>query len=215
MGPTASDISGWERRLAAETMEYAADVMADCAIDGPVDEFRHLAHVWAVLSARPVYIVGRDLIISSNPGMMPSGTYMTSFVNGICRMLLAFAAGAESAMVLGDDCLEWHANPNKAFNDYNEWGLVTREVVTYPAHGLQFSFCSKYYDATVGESDPLVVPQSWAKMLATYANLKVRTPSHLAALGAELCGLPATLHDEIMRWASQCPMTLPVGVEKI
>ncbi len=215
VGPTASDVSGWERRVSADSLEEVPRVihMRCEAAEGVRENFLHLATIWAIVSARPTYVVGFRLYNSLNFGMMPSGTFMTSFGNGIMRILFAFSAGAEFVVVLGDDCLEWNRDPAAMKEYYNACGLVTRDVETFPSSGTQFTFCSKYYDAT-REDEPLVVPQSWAKILASYANLKVRTPAHYTALVSELQGLPGALYDDIMSWAETCRFSLPPGVEK-
>lgn len=214
VGPTASDVSGWERRVDPEDLESIPRVIGMRMKPHPEKaNWEHLASIWAIVSARPIYIVGRYLYISTNPGMMPSGTYMTSYGNGIMRMVYAFAAGAEEAVVLGDDCLEWHLDPTAAMNLYNNWGLVTREVKTYPADGKTFVFCSKFYNSE-NEDVPLVVPQSAGKMIATFANLKHRTPAQLVALKAELMGLPGATYCEIIEWAEKVRYALPPGVEQ-
>lgn len=215
VGPTASDVSGWERRVSAESLDEVPKIIW-MRCDGPEElrsAFLHLATIWAVFSARPTYIVGFRLYNSLNPGMMPSGTFMTSFGNGIMRILFAFAAGAEEVVALGDDCLEWNKDTAAMLEFYNSCDLTTREVETFAASGEQFTFCSKFYDSS-DETNPQVVPQSWAKMVATYANLKVRTPAHYCALVDELDGLPSALQGEILRWALACKFTLPLGVEQ-
>jgi len=214
VGPTASDVSGWERRVNTEDLENITEVVYMRMEAHPDHELWHkLATVWAVVSGRAIYIVGRYIYISINPGMMPSGTFMTSFGNGIMRLCYAFAAGAEDAVVLGDDCLEWHLDAEKAKTLYNTWGLVTREVHTFPADGRTFTFCSKYYDSQ-NEHMPLVVPQSASKMIAAFANNKNRSPAHYASLSQELMGLPGPLYSEIMQWAKQVRYVLPPGVEQ-
>lgn len=214
VGPTASDVSGWERRVHEDDLEDIPEVLHARMEDHPEKElWFKLAKVWAVVSARAVYIVGRFIYISTNPGMMPSGTFMTSYGNGIMRIIYAFASGAYEVVVLGDDCLEWHMNPEEAMKLYNLWGLVTREVTTYPSNGHTFTFCSKFYDST-NENSPLVVPQSAAKMVAAYSNNRNRTPAHYVALSMELKGLPGPLYNEIMEWASSVRFALPPGVEQ-
>lgn len=214
LGPTASDVSGWERRVHAETLEEVPRIIGmRCEPSPKLVVWNRLALIWAVVSARPVYVVKDKFYASLNPGMMPSGTFMTSYGNGIMRLLFAFAAGAEDAVVLGDDCIEWLKDPEVVRLLYNDWGLETRETQTFPADGRTFTFCSKYYDST-NESDPLVVPQSWSKILASFSNLKVRTPSHLVALSMELEGLPGPLFAEIMQWAKGVSYALPLGVEQ-
>lgn len=215
VGPTSSDVSGWERRVSPDDLENIPEIIGGNMADHPLKEvWMHRATLWAVVSARVVYIVGRFLYISTNHGMMPSGTFMTSYGNGIMRICYAYAAGALSVVVLGDDCLEWHTDPDAAMALYNSWGLVTREVTTYPSNGHTFCFCSKYYDST-NEETPLVVPQSASKMIASFANLKARTPGHYVALSQELSGLPGPLYLEIMEWAQQVKYVLPPGVEQI
>lgn len=213
--PTASDVSGWERRVAPSSLDEVAYIIHYNA-QGPEDEragFLHFALIWAAVSARPTYVVGSKLYNSKNHGMMPSGTFMTSYGNGLMRILFSVCAGAEAVVVLGDDCLEWNKDPKAMQELYNAWGLVTREVETFELGGRKFTFCSKYYDST-DESNPLVVPQSWGKILATYSNLKRRTPAHFSALSKELHGLPRGLYDEIISWAKLCPFALPLGVEQ-
>lgn len=214
VGPTASDVSGWERRVSPDDLEGIPEVIGARMEPSPdYEDWMRLAKIWSVLSGHVVYVVGRHLYVSANPGMMPSGTFMTSYGNGIMRIIYALAAGALDVVVLGDDCLEWLEDPAKTQETYNAWGLVTREVTTFPSHGKEFSFCSKYYNSE-NEDCPLVVPQSWAKMLASFANQRARTPAHLVALSQELDGLPRPLYESIMKWASSVPIVLPLGVEQ-
>lgn len=212
LGPTASDVSGWERRVAPDMLEDIPEVMASMCVTEH-SKWLHLARVWALLAARPTYVVGDKIYITQNLGMMPSGTYLTSYGNGIMRMMFAFAAGAEDVMVLGDDCLEWNSDPASAMQSYNSWGLVTRDTETFPTHGKIFTFCSKFYDSTI-EDEPLVKPLSWPKMVAAFANNKSRTPAHLSALYQELNGLPGPLYKSIMEWANGVSFVLPPGVEQ-
>lgn len=212
-GPTASDVSGWERRVSPEMIEEIPLNLYDCAEGPDKEEWFRLAKLWAVLAPRSVYVIGDELYTSTEYGMMPSGTYMTSYGNGIMRLMYAFASGALEAMVLGDDCDEWTKDPEETMRLYNSWGLVTREYEKFPDDGTQVSFCSKLYVYT-GEEQPLVVPQSWAKMVATYANLKTRTPAHYQQLCDELKGLPGPLYSEIVEWAKRVPIVLPPGVEQ-
>lgn len=211
-GPTASDVSGWERRVSPEDLEGVAHVIHG-AREEPDEEWLHYALVWAVVSARPCYVIGDKLYISYNFGMMPSGTFMTSFGNGIMRIVYALAAGAKDVVVLGDDCLEWHDDPQSVVKTYNDWGLVTRDVISYPSDGKSFCFCSKFYDST-NEDEPLVIPQSYQKMVASFANQKNRLPSHLVSLKDELKGLPGPLYTQIIEWATGLRYVLPPGVEQ-
>lgn len=214
IGPTASDVSGWERRVGADDLDSIPKVIGARMEPHPDGQlWMRLAGVWAVVSARPTYIVGNRLILSANPGMMPSGTYMTSYGNGIMRIIYALAAGAKYVVVLGDDCLEWHVDPAGLSALYNSWGLTTRDVQTFPANGFEFTFCSKYYNSSEDEQHPIVVPQSAAKMIASFANLKVRTPAHYTALSQELRGLPGPQYKHVMDWAFQVRYDLPPGVE--
>lgn len=211
LGPTASDVSGWERRVSPEMTALIPEILEQTC-ENPHPTWRRLADIWAVLSSHPVYVVDTNLLVQETPGMMPSGTYMTSFGNGMMRLLYVFAAGGKEGVVLGDDCIEWHEDPEKLKALYNEWGLETREVETFPADGVTFTFCSKFYDST-NEVKPLVVPLSWGKILANFANLTKRTPDQLSALYSELEGLPAELYHDIIEWAESRAYILPAGVE--
>lgn len=216
LGPTASDVSGWERSVSSDTMDEVALILSMKARGSKeaVQHWSHLCKVWAKVSARVTYIVNGKLYYSFNPGMMPSGTFLTSYGNGIMRQLFSYAAGSKYALTLGDDCLEWNNNPRSLIDCYTGWGLKTRDVQTFSSDGTEFRFCSKYYNSSESEMHPLVVPESWAKMVATYANLAHRSPAHYVALSMELQGLPGALMTEILSWAQAVRFVLPPGVEQ-
>lgn len=215
LGPTTSDVSGWERSVSEDSMDEVVEILSMKAEGSPsaVQRWKSMAKLWSVVSARVVYVINGHMYVSLNPGMMPSGTFMTSYGNGIMRQLFAYCAGSLYALSLGDDCLEWHPFPTSLIETYTSWGLKTRDVETFPVDGSEFRFCSKYYHS-MDEQNPLVIPESWAKMVATYANLAHRSPAHLVALKMELKGLPSTLADEIYQWAESVHFELPLGVEK-
>lgn len=96
------------------------------------------------------------------PGVMKSGSYITSSSNSRIRAFLAFGRGAE-AMAMGDDCLEQMCDAAKhdVVSYYEERGHPVKLFEDFDTGNLEF--CSMEF--LMENNQPVGRPVSWVKTL--------------------------------------------------
>jgi len=82
-----------------------------------------------------------ELITQTKPGVMKSGSYVTSSANSRIRVFNAWLVGARWAIAMGDDCLEEFV-PG-AVDKYKLYGHICKQ---YERAGETFEFCSQVFD---------------------------------------------------------------------
>lgn len=133
-----SDVSGWDWNVKDWMLALDARVRVALA-EGAGKLYARLVcnRMWCL--ARSVFSLsdGR-LIAQRTPGIMKSGSYVTSSTNSRMRVALALLTGALWAIAMGDDCVEqWREN---AAQEYARFGIKVK--VFQRVEGGCFEFCS-------------------------------------------------------------------------
>lgn len=112
-----------------------------------------------IVTMRKVWLLSNNVLYSQEtPGMQESGSRLTACRNSKVRVILAYLAGSDWAMAMGDDCVEqWLSKPFDA-DAYLRLGHEI-EVAELP-DDVDYEFCSHWF-----YGDGRVVPLGWAKTL--------------------------------------------------
>lgn len=150
-----ADVSGWD--WCVKWFMFKLEVRARIRLCGakPDSAFAKIlyARVWCL--ARSVFSTsdGR-LFMQTVPGVMKSGSYLTSSTNSRMRVMLAYLIGATWAVAMGDDSLEtW---TDGAIESYALYGI---KVKMFRRCGTSFEFCSHRF------INGVAIPLNWAKGL--------------------------------------------------
>jgi hypothetical protein len=150
-----ADVRGWD--WSVKWWMFEMDVEARIRLNGASSDsaFAKIlrARVWCL--ARSVFSTSSgQLYKQTKPGLMKSGSYLTSSTNSRMRVMLAYIVGATWAIAMGDDSVEtWIDN---AIERYAQYGIV---VKMFRRCGETFEFCSSRF---VGDR---AIPLNWAKGL--------------------------------------------------
>jgi hypothetical protein len=156
----SSDVSGWDWRF--RRWMYKADAKRRCFLASHPNPKTKLAFDNVVHNR--LFCLSWSLLILSDgrmfaqlvPGIMKSGSYITSSTNSFARVIAAYIIGALWAIAMGDDCVEQYIID--AVAKYLDLGILVTEYEKYdPAKG--FNFCSHDY------IDGVAYPTSWLKTL--------------------------------------------------
>jgi len=104
---SSSDVSGWDWSVSGEQLR--ADALRRIRFFGVA-----MDHPYAVILLNRVTCLGRSVVSFSDgtlvaqrvDGVQKSGSYNTSSTNSWIRAFVAEAAGASSAITMGDDCVD-------------------------------------------------------------------------------------------------------------
>lgn len=110
------------------------------------------------------------------PGIQKSGSYNTSSTNSRMRVMMAFMAGAERVMAMGDDCVEELSTHGAqvAQQKYRDMGLLIKEYKeTDLVRGIEF--CSHIF-----QRGSWPKPLNWYKSLVHALHVVPRNASHAA-----------------------------------
>lgn len=133
-----SDVSGWDWNVKDWMLALDARVRVALA-EGAGKLYARLVcnRMWCL--ARSVFSLSDGRLIAQRiPGIMKSGSYVTSSTNSRMRVALALLTGALWAIAMGDDCVEqWREN---AAQEYARFGIKVK--VFQRVEGGCFEFCS-------------------------------------------------------------------------
>jgi hypothetical protein len=140
--PASNDISGWDSTLGGSYIRRNGDYVSESAHEAPraytVAVRNHL-----VCNVNPLFIVKTNtqsfLYSRRASGGMLSGCYVTTLFNTLCRLDVAYLAGASEVKAAGDDTVEEHADPLGVVERYSRLGF---EVRFEPHSPTSFEFCS-------------------------------------------------------------------------
>jgi hypothetical protein len=149
-----TDVSGWDWTV--QSWMFELDFKARIALSG-ADPDGCFARV---LGGR-LSCLRMSLFITSNgemyeqflPGIMKSGSYLTSSSNSRMRAMVSYMLGAEWCATMGDDALE---SPHDG--DFSQYGVVLKDSQVGTTH---YEFCSHMYR----EDLRTAIPLNWEKML--------------------------------------------------
>lgn len=133
-----SDVSGWDWCVKDWMLAVDAETRVRLA-RGAGALYARLVHnrMWCLAHSVFSLSDGR-LIAQMRPGIMKSGSYVTSSTNSRMRVALALLSGAKWAIAMGDDCIEqWHEGAAAA---YAQWGIKVK--VFQRVTERSFEFCS-------------------------------------------------------------------------
>ena len=141
-----SDISAWDWSVPGWMMEDAKDLRLLVAGLGKDTCFARLVEARYQCHQKKVFYVGGKLFSQERPGIVPSGSYLTSSDNSHMRymaaMIVQTQGGEENpdAEVMGDDGVEKPVPNGQAL--YSALGLKCSQYLERP--GRAFEFCSTF-----------------------------------------------------------------------
>lgn len=203
-GPIASDVEGWERSVSLSSLQDAGRVMA--SLMGSSVTAQRVCDLWAATSAACCYVIDDRLWIKDVHGLMPSGSFLTSFANSIMRLRKAQASGAYIAIALGDDCLEWRPDDD-VVAQYAAVGLNVRSVESYRGEFDRFSFCSRHI--WLDGDQVQTVLTSWPKSIVHLATSGEHTADSIISVLGECSGLSLSVSVDIERFVRRVLESYP------
>lgn len=198
-----SDISAWDWSVPAWLMEDAKDYRLLVAGLGKDTCFARLVEARYQCHQKKVFYVGGKLFAQERPGIVPSGSYLTSSDNSHMRymtsIIVQLMGGREDpdAEVMGDDGVELPVPDGQAL--YSSLGLLCKQYLLRPKG--DYEFCSTYWPP----GSELGWPVSWARTLYRYLSHPRGSPDREQwrhQLGMDLRNLPsgAELVARISKW---------------
>lgn len=175
----SSDVSGWDWSIPAWLLDAALAYRARFC-KGSVPWY-HLACIRFECMKRKVFQLPSGKRYSQqHPGILPSGSYITSATNSHMRLILCFVvqlmlgydftSEAEGG-VMGDDALERYIQG--MLEMYTSLGFTVKGITMMPPG--EFSFCSTHWD-----NKPYGEPESWAKTLFRFLHKSLDDPLYLS-----------------------------------
>lgn len=148
------DMSGWDRTVSHQLLSEGMGIV--CALGS--SDLGNAGSNWATAMAYTTYALPTgQLVAKTEPGNMASGSYLTSSVNSVMRILVAYAAGDSAAWANGDDTIEKSDDMERTLELYRSFGFTVRELQTQSTE--QFSFCSHLFTRDGAELE------SWRRCL--------------------------------------------------
>ena len=152
-----SDISGWDWNYHAWLYDLDRSVREKCASgEGHATWSKLLRVRFEALKWTMFVTSDGEVFIQTKPGIMLSGSYLTSSTNSRSRVGAATICGADWAMAMGDDCVEENSSltQKQLIAAYKECGFRIKDV------GVcidEFEFCSHVF------RDGIAIPQNFWK----------------------------------------------------
>lgn len=205
IGPLAeADISGWD--WSVQDWELEADVEIRISLSQGLHSCaaQAMRNRMYCLSNSVFSFSDGELRAQVYPGLMKSGSYLTSSTNSRCRVFDHYVLAGDKlswVMAMGDDSVEvdisrdgksgalLYESLGKTVGMYNYCPVKNGAVES-------FEFCSHRFN------QGCAVPLNWAKMLARFVSNKTVTPELLEALKAELRNLPKPVKNRVFSYCS-------------
>jgi hypothetical protein len=151
-----ADVTGWD--WSVKWWMFQLDIAARILLCGAKakSSFAKVLHARVWCLARSVFSTSDGRLFKQTvPGVMKSGSYLTSSTNSRMRVMLAYLIGALWAIAMGDDSLETFTEG--AVAAYARYGI---KVKMFNRCGIDsFEFCSHRF------KNGIAVPLNWAKGL--------------------------------------------------
>jgi hypothetical protein len=155
----SSDVTGYDWCLHEWLFELdvACRIRLACA---PMDGcFARVLQNRVICLCRSLFVLSDGQCFEQTfPGIMKSGSYLTSSTNSRIRFLLALIIGASWAYTMGDDCLEQYVND--AIDKYHALGIEIKE------YKRSNEFCSHVF--VDGVAIPLNFPKGLFRLATTF-----------------------------------------------
>lgn len=133
----SSDVSGWDWNVKGWCFEMDAERRIRQTNAGPTSMWARLARNVMYCLARSVFVLSDGRMFAQlQPGIMKSGSYLTSSSNSAMRVMLARLVGAEWCFAMGDDAVE--SCVEGAVGRYEEYGFR----ITGYSDDPEYEFCS-------------------------------------------------------------------------
>jgi hypothetical protein len=150
--------------------------------------------------ARSVFSLSNGKLLEQGlPGLMKSGSYLTSSTNSRCRVIDHHVLGGNWIIAMGDDSVESDVSTlsETAEERYRKLGKTVGMFSRCPTDGKgvvqDFEFCSQRFTA----NGP--IPQNWAKMLTKFLS-QVPTEDLVLDLKRELRHLEKRLRLKVFQF---------------
>jgi len=184
------DVSGWDTSVDKSYIFAASHYVAESPVRSS-DFYRKAVRNHVICNVNPLFIIknstGSELFSRPLPGGILSGSYTTTLYNTLCRLDVAYMAGATVAKAAGDDTVEQHAQSDReVIKRYEELGFRVR---TDPYDDSSFEFCSHRFSLT-GEK---VFFSGWRKTCIRFFSKGKFDSIRLTALYYELRNNPDEL----------------------
>lgn len=155
-GAKETDISGWDWSVKWWMLEFDVSCRIRLARAPHNSAFAKILYARMFCLARSLYVTSDGNLFSQKvPGVMKSGSYNTSATNSRMRVAVAYLAGADWAIAMGDDAVEQDVWGSDAV--YESLGLQVK--LSRRCELNSFEFCSNRF------TDGLAVPLNWDKGL--------------------------------------------------
>jgi hypothetical protein len=175
-----ADVTGWDWSVQEWELMFDAECRADLC--GASDYTRKLFMNRERVVCNSVYALPDGTLLELlHPGVQPSGRYNTSSTNSRLRVIVAWLAGAEWAIAMGDDCLE-----DPVPDAEEKYLKLGHPLKFYAIKGIDdgFSFCSQVFHRKV------VYPEDGTKTLYNLIEQKEITDELLFQFSMELRNSP-------------------------
>lgn len=141
-----NDVSGWDFSVRSFLLEMEAEARIQLASAAPDSSFARIVRNRIYCLSRSVFALSDGtLVMQTVPGMVKSGSYITSSSNSRMRYMLARLIGARWAMTMGDDCVEDYVEG--ARERYAHFGFRLKSLTR--CVNRTFEFCSHKFDGKV------------------------------------------------------------------
>lgn len=177
-GLCSSDVSGWDWSVQGWELDSEAWCRARLSCASPLMARCMRNRFQCLKMSVGVFSDGR-MMAQHQPGVMPSGTYVTGSSNSRIRTIAAALVGSPFAKCMGDDAVERKVSGAK--EKYAALGHRLKDYVEVGPRG-QFEYCGHSYDLVARTATPLnqakqlygllskgVTPERWSSFAMEYA----------------------------------------------
>lgn len=163
-----SDVASFEASLGRDWLKNSAEMsISKMSNRSKCSNVINAMRIHVLKITNPLYVVpfgtSYQLWRRLQPGGMLSGSFLTTLYNSLCRLDIAYEAGAINAFAVGDDCLEETTYKLEELRDiYSKLGFKLRELTD--VKNFVIEFCShEFYH--VGNEQWKARLSSWPKAL--------------------------------------------------
>jgi len=174
----SSDVSGWDWSVPFWLLN--CDLLYRLRFCQGSSAWAKLARIrFECLKYKVFQLPSGKMFTQDIPGILPSGSYLTSSTNSHMRLMLCFivqlllGVDAESEAEggqMGDDAIERYLDG--MLDQYVALGFTVKGVKEMPEN--DFSFCSTHWD-----NSPHGSPENWAKTLFRFLHKKPSDPLYM------------------------------------
>lgn len=132
----SDDVAGFERNFSESLFSIAMGTHSRTLSSKNSTNF---CRNYSIVRTDCVYLLPHnELVCKLIPALMPSGDLLTTLINCIGRLYLAFRADND-AIVAGDDCIDITDNMDRMVDNYSKMGVQVRD---FELCDREYYFCS-------------------------------------------------------------------------